>query len=87
MKIFYSEEAENESSLDILKQLYHPNILRYFRSGRPDPKTYYLLSGFCETDLEQIMEKKSLKDFDERKKCLKDLCEGLQYLHNVQKNY
>ena len=75
------DDVVNE--VEVLKELYHPNLLRYFRSGFCKKKFIFIVMECCESNLEQFLKKETENPltFEMKSNVFKQICEGLYYLH------
>ena len=101
MKILDLEEKEGEgiskeikekyfiSEIELLKNLKHPNICKYYKSFREKDKLYIIMEYFDNGDLQTYI--KVLKNYSKQKEIKKDeiwnifyqCLSGLDYLHNT----
>ena len=93
MKIINLEECDGElekyflNEIELLKQLDHPNIVKYYKSFREDDKLYIIMEYFDNGDLEDYVE--VIKD-DKKKNKKEEIwnifyqsISGLTYLHSL----
>ena len=70
------------SELEVLKELYHHNLVRYFGSGLCKRNYFFILMEYCESNLKQYIENNKPLKSDIKDHFFKQLCEGVDFLHN-----
>lgn len=72
-----------DGDIDTLKTLYHQNIIRYFMSGIVGEDCAFVLMELCDYDLEEVIKKKKITNFEQQLKIFKQICKGIEYVHLV----
>lgn len=74
--------ARFQREVSILKQLDHPNITKYFGSGRWHKTPFYLMEFIEGESLEQILERRGRLTWEEVVGIGQQLCAALQHAHD-----
>ncbi|MCS7047154.1 MAG: serine/threonine protein kinase, partial [Gemmataceae bacterium] len=74
--------ARFEREIAILKQLDHPNIIKYVGSGRWHKTPFYIMEFVEGESLDRILERKQRLGWEDVVAIGKQLCAALQYSHD-----
>ena len=72
----------SDGDLHTLKKLHHQNIVHYHHSGILKECSFVVME-LCDSDLETMIEKNKLTNFDEQMNVFKQICRGIEYFHDV----
>ena len=82
LKLLTSIEQEENPEFFIMKQLFHKNIIKSFKTIRNLNEGYEaIVTELCETDLDSLLKSKPLSD-DIIFKFATEIISGVNYLHN-----
>lgn len=81
LKLFKTRSEDRD--LEILKKLYHQNIVRYFRSGTYGKRgnKAFIVMDLCDGDLNSVIKDDKI-DEERKNDIFLQICEGLHYLHH-----
>lgn len=86
LKLISIEDSSfSDGDIDTLKTLYHQNIIRYFMSGVLDEDCAFVLMELCDYDLEEGIKNRKFESFEQQMKIFKQICKGIEYVHQVYK--
>lgn len=90
LKFLMLQDGNDDTDLNILKNLYHQNIIRYFGSQKKMDEGYIaILMELGDMDLHNFIEKKLFKNEEQRFQFVIQTTSAINYLHNevkVEKN-
>lgn len=70
------------AELKVLKELYHHNLIRYFRSGLCKRNYIFIVMEYCESNLKEFIVNNKPLELEMKDHLFKQLCEGVDFLHN-----
>lgn len=85
IKIFRNQKNNVEdlfAELQVLTELYHQNIIRYFRSGICMKNNVFIVMEYCEMNLQDFIIKTRPLPIIIKNRFFRQICEGLDFLHN-----
>lgn len=83
LKFILKENSEEDLDIKILKTLYHPNIIRYFRSiSKPEEGYIAIIMELADTDLYNFILDKKFTSEEMKYDFLIQVTEAINYLHN-----
>lgn len=85
LKIIKGVDKLVDRDLEIIKDLHHSNIVRYFRSDKISQESIYILMELCDTDLEKLLKNQKIPDNKMKIKIVREICKAIRYLHTKHK--
>lgn len=83
LKFILKESPEEDLDIKIMKTLYHPNIIRYFRSiSKPEEGYIAIIMELADTDLYNFIIDKKFTSEEMKYDFLLQVAEAINYLHN-----
>lgn len=77
-----SGQEDVVAELELLKELYHHNLIRYFRSGLCRRNYIFITMEYCECNLKDFIRNNKPLKTKMKDNFFRQLCEGVYYLHN-----
>ena len=77
-----TDQGDVVAELEVLKELYHHNLIRYFRSGICRRNYFFITMEYCESNLKEFIENNNPLKIEMKDHLFKQLCEGVDFLHN-----